>query len=355
MRRLPILILIICVCSLRLAGKADQGQTEKQTALSQVLERELSHFQAQTGVFVKNLATKEEAGIRAEQPFNSFSVIKLAIMVRAYQLSDQGKLNLNDRVEIRRSDLRDGSGILYTFDPGMKLTVRDLITQMIITSDNTATDMVLARVGGVNSLNAWLRDTGFGQTRMVQTILDFFRQPLVLQNAKYKSLSSEEVFAYWVYPSQISIPRLKEDSAVGAQLQKEVPFAVVGPKIYPLWSSNPEYWIGSMTARETARMLEGIETGTLASKDSSEQMKRILMEQREGRLRIPHYLPDLLIGHKTGDGPPVIANDVGIVYAPNGPIIISFFSASNTASYPDHEDRIGALSRAVVDYFEKHK
>jgi beta-lactamase family protein len=112
-----------------------------------------------------------------------------------------------------------------------------------------------------------------------------------------------------------------------------------------------------MTPRETARMLEGIETAALNSKESSEQMKRILMEQREGRLRIPHYLPwpDFVVGHKTGDGPPVIANDVGIVYGPGGPILISFFSAGNTAPYPDLEDRIGYLSRAVVDYFEKKK
>jgi hypothetical protein len=83
-------------------------------------------------------------------------------------------------------------------------------------------------------------------------------------------------------------------------------------------------------------------------------MKRILLEQREGRLRIPHHL-EFPVGHKTGDGPPVIANDVGIVYAPGGAIVISFFSASNAAPYPDHEDRIGSLARAVIDYFGRQE
>jgi beta-lactamase class A len=266
-------------------------------------------------------------------------------------------LSLDSRVELRESDLRDGSGILYTFDPGVKVTVRDLITQMIITSDNSATDMLLTRIGGIEALNQWLGDAGFTQTRMIQSTLDLFRQALVLQDAAYASLTPEQVFAYWTYPTEISDQRLRVRASIGARLQKEVPFDALLAKLAPLWSSNREYWLGSMTARETARLLEAIEAGTLVSKHSSEQMKRILMEQREGRLRIPHYLqwPDYMVAHKTGDGPPVIANDVGIVYSPGGPIVISFFSASNTASYGDHEDRIGSLARAVVDYFAAAK
>jgi beta-lactamase family protein len=82
-------------------------------------------------------------------------------------------------------------------------------------------------------------------------------------------------------------------------------------------------------------------------------MKRILIEQRKGRLRIPHYLPwpEYTVAYKTGDRPPVIANDVGIIYAPSGPVVLSFFSAANTAPYPEYEDRSGRLARAVVDYF----
>ena len=88
-------------------------------------------------------------------------------------------------------------------------------------------------------------------------------------------------------------------------------------KIGALWSDNEAYALGSVNARETSRLLEGIERGTVVSQPASEEMKRILTEQREGRLRLPHYLPwpDYFVAHKTGDGPPVIANDVGIIYA----------------------------------------
>ena len=131
------------------------GRTSRPT-LSQVLEQSLAPFHARTSVYVKNLETGEEAGVRADEAFNSFSVIKLGIMLRAYQLSDQKQLNLDERIEVKGSDLRDGSGMLYTFDEGLRVTLRDLITQMIITSDNTATDMLLDRVGGLEVLNAWL-------------------------------------------------------------------------------------------------------------------------------------------------------------------------------------------------------
>lgn len=175
--------------------------------LTELLEQQLEPFHARTGVYVKDLATGQEAGVRADQAFNSFSVIKLAIMVRAFQLADANKLDLDERVEVRRQDLRDGSGMLYAFDPGLRVTLRDLVTQMIATSDSTATDMMLERVGGLAALNAWLKEAGYGHTRMVQSTLDFFRQPLVLHDPVNKSLSAEDVFAYWTTPFVIS-PRL---------------------------------------------------------------------------------------------------------------------------------------------------
>src|SRR5580765_7364497 len=111
--------------------------------LGDVLNRELAGFKADTGVYVKNLKTGEQAGVRDDRAFNSFSVIKLGIMLRAFDLAAQGRLNLDQRVAVLESDLRDGSGILYDFDAGLRVTLRDLITQMVATSDNTATDMLL--------------------------------------------------------------------------------------------------------------------------------------------------------------------------------------------------------------------
>jgi hypothetical protein len=82
-------------------------------------------------------------------------------------------------------------------------------------------------------------------------------------------------------------------------------------------------------------------------------MKTIMLAQQAGTRRIPHFLlPGYRVAHKTGDGPPIIANDVGVVYARSGPIVISFFTTDNRILFQDHEDRMGRTARLIVDYFD---
>jgi hypothetical protein len=59
-------------------------------------------FSTKTGLYVKHLTTGEEAAVRADDDFNSYSVIKLAILARAYEMADQKKLNLDERYECIR-------------------------------------------------------------------------------------------------------------------------------------------------------------------------------------------------------------------------------------------------------------
>lgn len=80
-------------------------------------------------------------------------------------------------------------------------------------------------------------------------------------------------------------------------------------------------------------------------------MKAILRRQQLGVRRLPHFL-DVPIGHKTGDQPPGIANDVGIIYARSGPIVMAVFTRDNAGSYGEMEDRIGELARGVVRHFD---
>jgi len=116
-------------------------------------------------------------------------------------------------------------------------------------------------------------------------------------------------------------------------------------------SDDSNYWLGTMTPREVGRLLEAIESNAIASKESCAEMRSILLRQQAGTRRIPHFL-SVPVGHKTGDGPPNIANDVGIVYAHSGPLVISFVTASNTGPYAELEDRMGRVAKMVVDYFD---
>ena len=58
------------------------------------------------------------------------------------------------------------------------------------------------------------------------------------------------------------------------------------------------------------------------------------------------------VGHKTGDFPPAIANDDGVVYARSGPIVVSFLLNAIREPYAEAEDRMGQVTRLIVEYFD---
>src|SRR5688572_33287637 len=86
---------VICVSLVSLAAQAPSG-------LQRLLEAELARFPGRAGVWVKHLTTTEEAGVLADETFNSASVIKIPVMVLAYQMAEKGQLSLDERSEERR-------------------------------------------------------------------------------------------------------------------------------------------------------------------------------------------------------------------------------------------------------------
>lgn len=335
------------------------GQVRAQTGkigLTHVLEAELARFPAKAGVYVKHLETGEEAGVRADDAFNSMSVIKIPIMVRAFQLADEKKLNLDERIEIGRSHLRDGSGVLQYHNLGLAPTMRDLITQMVITSDNTATDLMVLRIGGVDRLNEWLKASRYAKTRMVGRGFEYRRKLLALLTPDFAHLTPEETTALQ-YASQdnplfeLFKPLFTGERSKWVEVVRDpATRRRLAEYRNRLTVEDPSYWLGDMNPRETGRMLEAIELGTIASKESCAMMKSIMRRQQAGTRRIPHFL-DVPVAHKTGDSG-VIANDVGMVYARSGTVIIAFFTNGITGPYAETEDRIGRVSRLIVDYFD---
>ena len=77
----------------------------------------------------------------------------------------------------------------------------------------------------------------------------------------------------------------------------------------------------------------------------------MLRGQQAGARRLPHFL-SVAVAHKTGDFPPVLANDVGIVFARSGPIVVSFFANAIEGPFAEAEDRIGRIAQLIVEYFD---
>ena len=296
------LCLSLCLCAF-VAGP--WAQAPAASGLQRLLEAELARFPGRAGIWVKHLTTGEEAAVAGDDTFNSASVIKLPVFVLAYQQAARGALSLDDRITIRKEDVRGGSGVIRYHDAGLQPTLRDVLMQMIITSDNTATDLAIAKVGGVAAVNAWINENGFRDMRLTQTTGELF--------AKYTALP----------PGEDRNDKTNRDRG---------------------------YWLGEMTPRATGRLLEALQRGTLVSAKASEEMIRVMRAQQAGSRRLPHFL-DVPVAHKTGDFPPVLANDVGVVFARSGPIVISFFTNAITGPYGEAEDRMGQIARAIVQYF----
>jgi beta-lactamase class A len=291
--------------------------------LHNLLTRSASEFPGKAGIWVKHLTTGESAGVRDGEMFNSASVIKIPVMVLAFQMADRGELKLDERITIGKADIRGGSGIFRYHDEGLQPTFRDVLLQMIITSDNTATDLSIAKVGGVARVNAWLKQAGYAD------------------------------------PSASSGSPRAESRGDGMRLTQTTgelfaKYNALGPADDRNAKTNADrsYWLGEISPRSVGLMLEAIEKKTIASAASCEAMLRMLRAQQAGQRRLNHYL-SVPVAHKTGDFPPVLANDVGIIYARSGPIVVSYLGNAITGNYGEAEDRIGRFAQQLVEHFDK--
>lgn len=326
-------------------AQATPASSTAGSPLTRLLEAELARLPTKSGIYIKHLGSGEEASVRGNEAFESASTIKLATMVLAYRLADQKKLDLNKRYTLQPADYRGGSGIFKFNDFGLNPTLRDVITQMVITSDNTATDIMIAQVGGKDKVNQFLRDSGYQVLRQNNTTLEFFRMRFEALDPKYQALTPEEVFAL-----SDDQPRF---TARRQELLKEVAAKSTDnsgiQRMKTAWDRQ-QNWFGWATPNEMGRLLEGIERGTIASKQACDEMKGIMLAQQAGDLKVRHYLT-VPVAHKTGETG-TVTNDVGMIYARSGTIIIAFYNMNLAGPRAETEDGMGRVARSVVDYFD---
>ena len=91
------------------------------------------------------------------------SVFKIPILVELFHQAAEGKISLDERVEWTSPERYFGSGVLVTLAPGIRPTIHDLATLMIILSDNAATDTLGNRLG-FPKITANLRTHGLTKT-----------------------------------------------------------------------------------------------------------------------------------------------------------------------------------------------
>lgn len=305
-----LLLLAACGAPPRPASDAEAGGS---ATLASSVQARLDSLDAVSALYARHLPTGREVAVRADRVMNTLSVIKLAAMVRAYRLAEAGELDLDARRPVEAEHMRGGSGLLRTFQPGLEPTLRDLVTQMIITSDNTATDLVLEAVGR-DEVNRMLDSLGYAETR--------FR------------MSTGEIFAE--LDARLAAAREAEGEGFDAD------------RVIFDFEGDSTVWLGRSTPRETALLLEQIHAGELASEEHSREMEDILRRQLYTS-RLPRIVRgDVAIGHKTGDWPPHAGNDVGLIYYQGGPLVVAVYVNQNRGDFRRVERTMGVIAEELV-------
>ena len=115
---------------------------------------------------VKNLKTGETFLHRQDEPMPTASLIKFPVMVEAYRQAAEEAIDLDEAVTLKPSDKVPGSGILTDhFSAGARFPLRDAVHLMIAFSDNTATNLVLDRIG-LKSTAETMERLGYPNTKL---------------------------------------------------------------------------------------------------------------------------------------------------------------------------------------------
>jgi beta-lactamase class A len=128
--------------------------------LRMAIVRNTRSVNATWGIYIKSLNTNEEVAIDPDRQMETMSTIKIPLMVEAFEQIKAGRFALSDKYTLELADVQPGTGILHRMDPGAVITVKDLVTMMIIVSDNTATEELYRMVGGPAAVNAGIDALG---------------------------------------------------------------------------------------------------------------------------------------------------------------------------------------------------
>ena len=228
--------------------------------------------QGRVAVAVKHL----ESGVvflhREHEPQATASLVKVPVMVAAYEAAKRGAIRLDDRVTVKATDKVPGSGLLTAhFSDGLSLTLRDAIRLMIAFSDNTATNLVVEAIGKPRTSELFA-ELGYKETRLHSLVF-------------------------------------RPDSSIAPE-------------------RSARFGLGSTTAHEQLRLFEALYRKQLVDADACTEMLGHLAAC-EDRERLVKFLPEgVRASLKTGSVGGVRTVS-GIVHAPGGPFVVVVLTEEN--------------------------
>lgn len=245
---------------------------------------------AEMAVSALHLESGHRTDVDADRIYPLCSVLKIPVLVEAFRQIEAGRFTLDDRWQLTTAEKNLPSGILVFFDDGLTPTVKDLLTLMMIISDNTATDMVMNRLGKGSVTDA-MHGLGLTDIHVPLTIRELFDDLLPSSDPTQDMLALANA------------PRNRSGRC---------------------YSLGPDNDVGTPAA--LTELLSRIWRGEIVSRAACDAMLEILLKQQLND-RLPRFLPPATpCAHKTGTLPG-IRNDSGIIYASENPhVAVTVFS-----------------------------
>lgn len=264
-------------------------------ALLAAIDEVATGFDGCIALAARELTGGASVAYHADRKCPTASVIKLPILVHVLLLAREGLLGLDEPLTLRDADKVPGSGILTRLTAGLTLSVRDACTLMVALSDNTATNLLIDRVG-VHPVNERMRALGLAETTL-----------------------HRKVFSQ-------------------------------GP---PVSASNRRYGLGVTTPREMMRLLRLLHEDRVGDAATCALARKILGTQ-QATDGIPRMLPRGCAFEGKGGAVDAVRNDVGIVTLPNGrAVAMGIFCSRMPAPLWTADNPgllvIARLARMVVD------
>lgn len=126
-------------------------------------------FSGTIGLFAKDLRTGISVAFNDDEVFETASCIKILIMVEAFHEAARGTLSLSESLTFQANQRVMGSGVLRDLSVGLHLRMLDVITLMVVVSDNVATNMMIDRLG-VDRINHAAARLGLSNTKLMGRI-----------------------------------------------------------------------------------------------------------------------------------------------------------------------------------------
>ncbi len=294
--------------------------------LEQRIRQLADSVRAEWGIYVHFAGGAGEIDINADRTQDTMSLIKVPILVTLMRKVERGEVDLAARITLTDDHKRLGTGVLFLFDAGATLTLKDAAWLMTVVSDNSATDMCLAAVGGIDAVNAEMVVLGLDGIRMTGDALTWFRALAGSMDPELATIAPGELVRRG-YP-------FKTPASFAAARER-----------YHFERGRP---FGLASARALGLLMLQIYEDRCANPTTCEAIRAFLKGQQLQTM-LPKYMWGVTSAHKTGNFPPFVASDLGIFTPSAGtPVIISIMTQRHRGQRALVEDTVARMGEVII-------